>query len=119
MLAATPTERHAMKVTLASALALLLQASPAIAQDVPIPEKIPSPPSEELDPGVTIRTGDNGDVVEEYRQAGTVYMVRVHPQGGGPAYTLVDSNGDGKLDRQDAEDAGGVSPVYYTVYEWN
>src|SRR5688500_19907951 len=90
---------------------LVLLAVPAFAQDVPIPEKIPSPPSEELTPTVTIRTADNGDVVQEYRQAGVVYMVRVQPRGGGPAYTLMDSNGDGRLDERDAEDAGGVQPV--------
>jgi hypothetical protein len=103
------------------ALALLAfaLASPAFAQDVPIPEKIPSPPSEELEPTVTIRAAENGDTVEEYRQAGAVYMVRVHPKGGGPTYELRDSNGDGKLDKQDAEDAGGVSPVYFTVAEWD
>src|SRR5687768_17330907 len=103
---------------LAATVALLLSAPVALAQDVPIPEKIPSPPSEELEPTVTIRTADNGDVVQEYRQNGVVYMVRVQPKGG-VAYTLMDSNGDGQLDSDDAEDAGGVSPVYYTLYEWN
>lgn len=107
-----------MKI-LAATLALLLAAPVAFAQDVPIPEKIPSPPSEELEPTVTIRTADNGDVVQEYRQAGAIYMVRVQPKGGGPGYTLMDSNGDGRLDKDDAEDAGGVSPVYFTVAEWN
>ena len=101
------------------AFALLLAAPLAAAQDVPIPEKIQGPASEETEPTVTIRTAENGDVVEEYRQSGIVYMVRVRPQGGGPEYTLMDSNGDGKLDKEDAEDAGGVSPVYYTIYEWN
>jgi hypothetical protein len=105
--------------TLAATLALLLAAPVAFAQEAPIPEKIPAPPSEELEPTVTIRTADNGDVVQEYRQAGVVYMVRVQPKGGGPAYTLMDSNGDGRLDKDDAEDAGGVSPVYFTLYEWN
>ena len=104
---------------LATTLALLLAAPVAFAQDVPIPEKIPSPPSEETEPTVTIRTGENGDVIQEYRQNGAVYMVRVTPAGGGVAYTLMDSNGDGKLDKEDAEDAGGVSPVYYTIYEWD
>lgn len=106
-----------MKVTFSAVLALLLQASPAIAKDVPIPEKIPSPPSDEIAPTVSIHTGDNGDVIEEYRQSGVVYMVRVTPKKGVP-YTLMDSNGDGRLDKQDAEDAGGVSPVYYTLYKW-
>ena len=108
-----------MKI-LAATFALLLAAPVALAQDdVPIPEKIPSPPSEELEPTVTIRTADNGDVVQEYRQAGVVYMVRVQPKNGGPAYTLMDSNGDGALDSDDAEDGGGVSPVYYTLAEWD
>jgi hypothetical protein len=113
-----------MKI-LAATLALLLAAPAALAQaaaaeeQAPVPEKIPSPPSEELEPTVTIRTADNGDVVQEYRQGGVVYMVRVQPKGGGPGYTLMDSNGDGRLDKDDAEDAGGVSPVYFTLYEWN
>jgi hypothetical protein len=111
--------------TFAATLALLLAVPVAFAQgapapeQAPVPEKIPSPPSEELEPTVTIRTADNGDVVQEYRQAGVVYMVRVLPKGGGPAYTLMDSNGDGRLDKDDAEDAGGVSPVYFTIHEWN
>jgi hypothetical protein len=101
-------------------LALLLLAPAAFAEDVPIPEKIPSPTADDVAPTVTIHTEDNGDVVEEYRQGGALYMVRVTPKGSrGVSYTLMDSNGDGKLDKQDAEDAGGVSPVYYTLYEWN
>ena len=107
-----------MKVSLVTVFALLLQASPAIGQDVPIPEKIPSPPSEELAPAVTIRTADNGDVVEEYRQAGAVYMVRVTPKGGVP-YSIMDGNGDGKIDGRDFEEAGGVLPVHYTIAEWD
>jgi hypothetical protein len=104
---------------LAPTLALLLAAPAFAADDVPIPEKIPSPPSEQTEPTVTIHTADNGDTVQEYRQGGQLYMVVVQPKGGGPKYTLMDSNGDGKLDKQDAEDAGGVSPVYFTIYEWN
>jgi hypothetical protein len=86
------------------------------AKDVPIPAKIPSPPSEETAPTVRIHTGDNGDVVEEYRQNGQLYMVRVTPPHGVP-YTLLDSNGDGKLDKTDNE--GTVSPVYWTLYQWD
>ena len=85
-------------------------------KDVPIPEKIPSPPSQETAPTVRIHTRDNGDVVEEYRQGGQLFMVRVTPPHGVP-YTLRDSNGDGKLDKTDND--GDVSPVYWTVYEWN
>jgi hypothetical protein len=98
--------------------AALLFAAPAFAQDVPIPEKIPSPPSEELEPTVTIRTGDNGDVIEEYRQAGEVYMIRVKPERG-PEYTIVDTNGDGKLDKRDVEESGGAVPVTWVIAEWD
>ena len=83
----------------------------------PIPEKIPST-GEELVPTVSIRTADNGDRVEEYRLGNRITMVKVTPQRG-PSYTLLDTNGDGKLDEVDGEPNGGVTPVYWTLYEWN
>ncbi len=84
--------------------------------DVPVPEKIVEPPPPEAAPTVSIRTDDSGDVVEEYRQGGRITMVRVRPTKG-PPYTLIDTNGDGQLDRKDGE--GPVRPVYWTIYEWN
>ena len=65
---------------------------------------------------MTIRKVENGDTVEEYREHGRITMVKVTPQRG-PAYTLVDANGDGKLDRRDTE--GPVAPIYWTLYEWD
>ncbi len=93
-------------------------ASTEKAKDIPLPEKIPGADAEANAPTVSIRTGDNGDLIEEYRQNGQVTMVRVKPQRG-PTYTLMDSNGDGRLDEVDGELNGGVAPVYYTIYEWN
>ena len=85
--------------------------------DAPIPEKILQPPPPEAEPAVSIRTdGRTGDVVEEYRMNGRVYMVKVRPEKGIP-YTLQDTNGDGRLDAKDGD--GPVRPVYYTLYEWN
>ena len=43
-------------------------------------------------------------------------MVKVKPRNA-PAYSLLDTNGDGRLDKKDAE--GPVAPVYWTLYEWN
>ena len=83
--------------------------------EVPIPEKILEPPPPEAEPAVSIRTDSSGDVVEEYRMNGRIYMVKVRPQKGVP-YTLQDTNGDGRLD---VEDGGPVRPVYYTLYEWD
>ena len=44
-------------------------------------------------------------------------MVRITPVRGKPYY-LYDDNGDGRLDRSDA-DRHSIAPVYWTVYEWN
>ena len=91
--------------------------APTTTRDVPIPDKIPPPATDEGAPTVTIRATESGDRVEEYRQNGQVYMVRVTPKNGIP-YTLYDDNKDGRLDRSDAE-KNDISPVYYTIYEWN
>lgn len=91
------------------------QEAPA-ARDAPMPEKIELPPDPGTAPTVVIRKIDNGDVVEEYRQDGRLTMIRVKPLRG-PAYTVHDANGDGRLDRKDIE--GPVAPVYWTLYEWD
>jgi hypothetical protein len=56
------------------------------------------------------------DTVEEYRQNGRVWMIRIVPQNG-PVQTFMDTTGNGRLTRDPQE--GPVSPVYYTLYEWN
>jgi hypothetical protein len=84
--------------------------------EAPIPDKLPSPPSEETTPSVTIRSSESGDVIEEYREGGRIYMVRITPVRGKPYY-LYDDDRNGRMDRTDADKAG-VSPVYWTVYEW-
>jgi len=61
----------------------------------------------------SVRTEDNGDVIEEYRVAGQLRIVKVTPPRG-PAYYLIDDNGDGRLDRGKGE----VQPVYYKLYGW-
>ena len=85
--------------------------------DVPIAAKLQGPPSEATTPTVTIRSSENGDRIEEYRQGGRVYMVRVTPAHG-KSYYLYDDDGNGRLDRTDA-DKHTVSPVYWTIYEWD
>jgi len=90
------------------------QAAPV---EAPIPEKLPSPVSEETAPTVTIRSSDNGDVIEEYREGGRVFMVRITPVRGVPYY-LYDDDRNGRMDRTDADKAS-VSPVYWTIYEWD
>jgi len=61
----------------------------------------------------SVRTESNGDVISEYRVQGQLRMVRVKPARG-PVYYMIDSNGDGRLDRSKGE----VSPVYFKLYGW-
>ena len=91
-------------------------AAAAAPAEAPIPDKLPSPPSEETTPSVTIRSSESGDVIEEYREGGRIYMVRITPVRGKPYY-LYDDDRNGRMDRTDADKAS-VSPVYWTVYEW-
>lgn len=55
------------------------------------------------------------DTVEEYREHGHVWMIKIVPQNG-PARTFMDNDGSGRLARNPNE--GPISPVYYTLYEW-
>ncbi|MEO5624761.1 MAG: DUF2782 domain-containing protein [Dokdonella sp.] len=61
----------------------------------------------------TRKEGD--DTVEEYRQQGHVWMIKIVPQNG-PSQTFFDNDGSGRLSRDPK--AGPISPVYYTLYEW-
>lgn len=61
------------------------------------------------------RRQEGKDTVEEYRENGRVWMVRiVRPDG--PTQTFFANDGSGRLMRD--PDEGPVSPVYYTLYEW-
>lgn len=103
-----------------------LLAAPALAQqepapaakpaEAPLPDKLTAQDDPSQAPAVTINRRDNGDVVEEYRQNGQLYMVKVTPPNG-ISYTLMDTNGDGRMDKADGR--GTVAPVYYTLYRWN
>ena len=73
-------------------------------------EDLPQVPDNAVE---SVRTESNGDVVSEYRVQGQLRMVRVKPARG-PAYYMIDSNGDGRLDRSKGE----VSPVYFKLYGW-
>lgn len=66
--------------------------------------------------GSDITTRKQGsDTVEEYREHGHVWMIKIVPQAG-PTQTFMDPDGSGRLARNPQE--GPISPVYYTLYEW-
>ncbi len=92
-----------MKILLLLSALLALSACATMGADPDIPEGADR----------AVRTEDNGDVIEEYRVAGQLRMVKVTPPRG-PAYYLIDDNGDGRLDRGKGE----VQPVYYKLYGW-
>ncbi|HEU4663739.1 MAG TPA: DUF2782 domain-containing protein [Dokdonella sp.] len=55
------------------------------------------------------------DTVEEYRQNGRIWMIKIIPITG-PSQTFMTNDGSGRLVRDPKE--GPVSPVYYSLYEW-
>ncbi|MFK3844546.1 DUF2782 domain-containing protein [Stenotrophomonas sp. Betaine-02u-21] len=72
-----------------------------------------APPVDVAGADIAKRTLDNGDVLEEYRVAGQLRMVKVTPLRGAP-YFIYDQNGDGRMDNS----RDGVSPVYWKLYSW-
>jgi hypothetical protein len=127
-------KEHFMKKSLLM-LALLLAASMVFAQEeasAPSDEQVaddlpefadaPEPPTlppqvqsgEVLEPEVTIRESDEG-TVEEYRMGGQLYMVKITPTTG-PAYYLIDSDGDGEFVRQD--DITESSVPQWVLFSW-
>lgn len=101
---------------IASALLALLVAFPAagLAQEserIPPEQRIEPPQGGE--PEVTVIQKPDATITQ-YRSGGRVYMVRVDPDWG-PAYYLVDQNGDGV-----PEDRIGhqISVPQWTLFEW-
>ncbi len=73
----------------------------------------PSDPTASLRNAEVIqRVQDNGDVIEEYRVAGQLKVVKVTPARGA-TYYLMDQNGDGFPD-EGSQDAR----VYWKLFDW-
>lgn len=88
----------------------------AVEGDVPIPPKKVT--DEQIDETIDIRRDDEGNLIEEYRREGRVYMVKVTPRVG-PPYYYMDDDGDGTLELTERDAAAHpVKPVYWKVKEW-
>ncbi|MDP3331231.1 MAG: DUF2782 domain-containing protein [Methylococcaceae bacterium] len=104
----------------------LLIALPAFAIDDRPPnlEAVPEAPEptlpvqsgEEMEPDITIvRKGKS--TVQEYRRAGKLYMIKVVPDIG-PAYYMVDSDGDGHVDVRGSDMDRGSNINMWKILEW-
>ncbi len=89
------------------------QASDELIEPPVIPQQVES--GEVLEPDVTIRKGKE-KTHYEYRINGQLYMVKVVPDIG-PAYYLVDTDGDGTLEsREQAIDE--ISVPRWVLFSW-
>lgn len=101
---------------------LLLVPGLALAADEdlqPLPEAPPPPPpvrsGEVLEPEITIKREDEA-TIEEYRINGRLYMVKVQPAAG-PAYYLMDDDGDGRLESRYNQFYDPVVPRW-VIFSW-
>jgi len=84
----------------------------------PVPDAAPdaAQSGETIEPQVTIVTRPK-ETVEEYRIHNQLYMIKVTPKIGKPYY-LVDSDGDGKLDKRRNELDSKILIPSWIVLKW-
>jgi len=88
---------------------------PVIAPEPPeLPSQVQS--GESLEPDVTIIKSEE-KVIEEYRINGKLVMVKVTPTAG-PAYYLLDSDGDGELDARE-DDPRSANVQQWVLFSWD
>ncbi len=98
------------------ALGLFLASFGAFAEGGAQPPVVPRGPDGQLiEPEVTIIETEK-ETIYEYRANGVVYMLKVQPVAG-PAYYLVDTNRDGKLDSY-TQDPRNISINQWTLFRW-
>lgn len=87
----------------------------------PFPEPPELPPSiqsgEEMQPDITI-IKKGKETVQEYRRNGQVYMIKIIPQIG-PAYYMLDTNGDGKMDVKKNDMDKNSTINQWLLFEWD
>jgi hypothetical protein len=87
-----------------------------VAPEVPEPP-MPVQSGEAIEPDITIiRRGKK--TIQEYRQGGRLYMVKVVPDIG-PPYYFLDSNGDGRLDIRRSDMNQDTNINMWKILEWD
>ena len=102
---------------LGSAVSVAGQAEDTTREDLlapPPPPKIQS--GEVLEPEVTIFETDR-EKVEQYSINGRVYAVKIKPKGG-PAYYLIDKDGDGELESRRNDIERGLNVPQWILFSW-
>jgi len=108
-------------------LVLLFMAAAAWAvEDVPpaglkpVPEVPDIPPpvesGETMEPDVTI-IKKGKETIEEYRVHNRLYMVKIKPAVG-PAYYLIDTDGDGAMDHRRGTVEEGMQIPQWVLFSW-
>ncbi len=112
--------RIALLFALLASPLVLAQEPPPPPDLQPVPDGSPSsdanPGENDLQPEVTIRRRQSG-VVEEYRANGRIYMVRIVPRRG-PAYYLIDYDGDGSLETRRNQFDGHIVAPGWVIHRW-
>ena len=85
---------------------------------VPAPPELPDPlkSGQAIEPQVTIIRKDDA-IIEEYRLDGRHYMTRIIPAAG-PAYYLVDRDGDGSMETRMSEIYDDFTVPQWVLFSW-
>ena len=85
---------------------------------VPEPPTIPDPlqSGQAIEPQVTIIRKDDA-IIEEYRLDGRLYMTKIIPAAG-PAYYLVDRDGDGQMETRMSEIYDDFTVPQWVLFSW-
>ncbi len=85
---------------------------------VPAPPDLPDPleSGQPLEPQITLVPSKDGTIAE-YRMNGRLYMVKVMPDAG-PAYYLVDRDGDGQLEARMSEIYDDFQVPQWVLFSW-
>lgn len=85
---------------------------------VPEPPRIPDPlqSGQAIEPQVTIIRKDDA-IIEEYRLDGRLYMTKIIPAAG-PAYYLVDRDGDGQMETRMSEIYDDFTVPQWVLFSW-
>lgn len=110
---ATPILPPAFRLAVPLLLATLLGACATDGGALPGAKAGGDVPAIPDDAVAAVRTEGNGDVVTEYRVQGQLRMVKVVPVRG-PAYYLVDRDGDGRMDPAKGE----VPTTWFKLFSW-